>query len=114
MIATTPSDNITDFIAFFEQVAGRDIASDRVGANNDEIERLVQLVRLPLPKLYKGYLCEFGGYDGVLRLADDASAKPSTLIDIYLEHDSDEESEIPEHGVVFGANGSSGERARHS
>ncbi|WP_394841798.1 hypothetical protein LZC95_32565 [Pendulispora brunnea] len=111
MIATERSDDISDFIAFFEQIVGRDVASDRMGADPKDIERLVQLVGFPLPEMYLGSLREFGERDGVLKPADDASPKPSALVEFYLEQADSEESEVPDNGVVFGVNGSSGERA---
>lgn len=109
MILSKPSDDIGDFLDFMATTLGRDAVLARQPAKLDDLSRFIVLARLPLPLLYLGYLKEFGAGDDLLRMADDANARVTALIELYEEQDPND-SEIPARGVVIGAYGMSGER----
>ncbi len=111
MIATQPSDDVNDFLGFMEHAMGPPTVQDRAGAAPDQIRQFVELVGLPLPRLYSGYLREFGESDGALRMADDTDVKVRTLLQFYAEQQVDPVELIPPNAVMIGVNGLSGERA---
>lgn len=110
MIASTPSDDIADFLRFMTAAMGPDAVRARQPADKDDLAKFLALAKLPLPPLYYSYLEEFGAGDGPLKMADDANPRVKPLIEFYEQQDP-ADPDVPERGVVIGALGMSGERA---
>jgi hypothetical protein len=109
MIPTRASDDIADFLRFYERLVGRDAAARRTGAAPGDIDKFERLVRLPLPPLYVGYLREFGEEDSVLRMADDSTTRVAELIRFHAQQSAGA-STLPPDSVAIGVRGVSGDR----
>jgi hypothetical protein len=109
MIPTRASDDIADFLRFYERLVGPDAAARRAGASSSDIERFERVARLPLPALYVGYLREFGAEDPVLRMADDSTTRVPELIRFHA-HQTPDEPTLPPDSVAIGVRGLSGNR----
>lgn len=113
MVPTKPSDRIDDFIAFWKQLAGEEVADARVGASDDDIKRFESLCRHPLPPLYIAYLREFGRDDGGLMLTADADSRIEELNRFYVEQSQRNYQAVADNTVFIGIETLSGGRALH-
>jgi hypothetical protein len=110
MIETVQSDEIGDFLAFMGQMLGPDAVRDRAGASDEDIARFATVARFPLPRLYVGYLREFGQKDRVLQMAGDCNSRVRSLLEFYEEQRTATPAEIPPNAVVIGTYGLSEDR----
>jgi hypothetical protein len=112
MIQTKHSDSIDDYLAFLEQFGeGRITRQKAIGASSTQIDQFAHLVRYPLPKIYRGYLLNFGLDDTGLDIADDACTKISRLLQFYEEQVPLGYWDVPFLGVVVALPGLTGCRS---
>lgn len=111
MLSTKPTDHIEDFIEFMQHAAVPHGGQDRAGASLDDIRQFADAAQRPLPALYLGYLREFGGADGALKMGGDTDPRVKSLLDFYSEPRGSADGAIAPNTVVIGVYGISGNRA---
>lgn len=104
MTSETAESIIARFLDYLVVNCGQENAARRVGAARQDIDRLLELMRLPVPASYLGYLLEFGESDNFLKMAGDGNTNVKQLINYYSGHVKVIEEGWPDNitpGVVF-------------
>lgn len=110
MIKSRPSDQIADFIDFYETICGKAAIDERIGSSDEEINKFVGVCGHVLPPLYIAYLREFGKHDGILRLGDNGEFQLNRLIQFYEKQLEKKRQWVPKNTVLFSLEGLSGGR----
>jgi hypothetical protein len=111
MTSESPETIIGRFLDYLGDTCGSDQAQRRLGASWTDIEQFRQLVGLPLPASYAGYLHEFGSADNYLQMADDGNPKLPALIRFYIEDAGEAGWDVPAGGIVISLPGLTGSRS---